>query len=284
MIAHLDGDYETVDYNENRRILLYDNMEDEEYPIHWHNAIEIIMPLINPYSIVCDGHEYRLEERDIIIVPAGTLHCMKAQPGRRLILLFDSKAIDGNPTLSEFGSILAGPTVINSGFDREFISELNGIIKDIYILYSEFGDLTEVKIYLDIITLLLKIKEYMLNSFKYGENEEYADGFRKTLKFIERNYMHDITLDELADMAGYSKYHFSRLFKKYSGSTFITYLNQRRIKAAEMHLLNESLSVTNVAMQVGFSSLTTFNRVFKDIKGCTPSEFRKLYIAPIPDQ
>ena len=91
------------------------------------------------------------------------------------------------------------------------------------------------------------------------------------------NYMNDITLDDLADMAGYSKYHFSRIFKKYCNTTFIAFLNQRRIKAAEMLLLNEEMSVTNVAMQVGFSSLTTFNRVFKELKGGTPSEFRRLY-------
>ena len=43
MIAHLDGDFETVDYAGDRSILIYDNVETEEYPLHWHNAIEIIM-------------------------------------------------------------------------------------------------------------------------------------------------------------------------------------------------------------------------------------------------
>ena len=89
--------------------------------------------------------------------------------------------------------------------------------------------------------------------------------------------MYNITLDDLAKMAGYSKYHFSRIFKKYSRTTFISFLNHRRIKAAEMLLLDENISVTEAAMQVGFSSLTTFNRVFREIKGCTPTEFRKLY-------
>jgi AraC-like DNA-binding protein len=50
-----------------------------------------------------------------------------------------------------------------------------------------------------------------------------------------------------------------------------------RIKAAELLLVNQDISVTDAAMQSGFSSLTTFNRVFRDQKGCTPSEFRRLY-------
>ena len=77
-------------------------------------------------------------------------------------------------------------------------------------------------------------------------------------------------------MAGYSKYHFSRLFSEYTKETFCDYLNLRRIKAAEELLLNDSLSVTEIAMQSGFSSIATFNRLFRSLKGCSPSEYRKL--------
>lgn len=69
MIVHLNGDYETVDYVPNRSVLLYDNNEDEEYPLHWHNAIEIIMPLTNGFEAVCAGKNYKLSERDILIIP-----------------------------------------------------------------------------------------------------------------------------------------------------------------------------------------------------------------------
>ena len=60
MIVHLDGDFETVDYIENRSVLIYDNVDNEEYPIHWHNAIEIVMPLTNGYTMICDGRTYEL--------------------------------------------------------------------------------------------------------------------------------------------------------------------------------------------------------------------------------
>ena len=97
------------------------------------------------------------------------------------------------------------------------------------------------------------------------------------LRYIDQNYMHDITLEDLASIAGYSPYHFSRLFKKYSNTTFVNFLNRRRVKAAEMMLLEGGYSITDVAMQSGFSSLTTFNRVFKMINGYTPTEYKKLY-------
>ena len=74
MIQHLNGDFETVEYNNNGFILLYDNVENEDYPMHWHNAIEIIMPLINDFRVTAGGNTYELREREIIIIPPGELH------------------------------------------------------------------------------------------------------------------------------------------------------------------------------------------------------------------
>lgn len=277
MIVNLNGDFETVDYAQNRSVLLYDNIENEEYPVHWHNAVEIIMPLRNGFDAICGGKEYKLCERDILIIPGGTMHTLKAQTGRRLIFQCDNNSLVGNPALSELYSVLSEPILINSDYDKEFLRSMNNILEEIYVLYSNFSDVTEVYIYIKLLTLLSRVREYQLSEIKYDDGGKYADKFRLILKYIEQNYMNDITLEELADIAGYSTYHFSRIFKKYSSTTFINFLNRRRIKAAEILLLESGSSITDVAMQVGFASLTTFNRVFKSINGCTPSEYKKLY-------
>ena len=59
--------------------------------------------------------------------------------------------------------------------------------------------------------------------------------------------------------------------------SYLQYINTRRTRAAEMLLLDPSIPITEVAMRSGFSSLTTFNRIFKEIKHCTPSDFKKFY-------
>lgn len=277
MIVNLNGDFETVDFSQNRSVLLYDNVQNEEYPLHWHNAMEIIMPLTNDFEVICAGRDFHLCERDILIIPAGTLHNLKAQPGRRLILLCDNNSFKGNPALSELTSVICEPILINSEYDGEFLKSMNSIIRDIYVLYSNFTDITEVYIYIKVLTLLARIKEYQISKVEYDDGGMYADKFRFILKYIEQNYMNNITLDELARLVGYSACHFSRIFKKYSNTTFINYLNRQRVRAAELLLLDSGSSITNVAMQVGFTSLTTFNRVFKDINGCTPSDYKKLY-------
>ncbi|MCC8137722.1 MAG: AraC family transcriptional regulator [Clostridiales bacterium] len=85
-----------------------------------------------------------------------------------------------------------------------------------------------------------------------------------------------LSLETVADVAGFSKYHFSRIFKECSGYNFYDYLCLLRIKAAENLLMSKEHSITEVALLSGFSSLSTFNRMFKKKKGCTPSEYRAL--------
>ena len=86
----------------------------------------------------------------------------------------------------------------------------------------------------------------------------------------------DVEFEELAAKYGYSKYHFSRIFKQYNSMSYIQYINARRTKAAEQLLFEPDIPITEVAMRSGFKSLTTFNRIFKDIKHCTPTDFKKL--------
>lgn len=109
------------------------------------------------------------------------------------------------------------------------------------------------------------------------KQKEYLQKFNEVLDYIDSHYTEELTLDNIADFSGFSKYHFTRLFKQYTDSTFYDYLIYRRIKAAEELLANPELSITEIALQSGFSSISTFNRIFKQKKGCTPSEYRSLY-------
>lgn len=95
--------------------------------------------------------------------------------------------------------------------------------------------------------------------------------------YICEHFKEALALEEIAAMAGFSKYHFSRLFHQYTGTTFYKYLNQRRIAHARALLLNPDLTVTEVALQSGFPSISSFLRMFRLLNGCTPTEYRKLY-------
>jgi AraC-like DNA-binding protein len=283
MIKHLSGDYETVEYDAKKYVMLYDNVQTEAYPIHWHDAVEIIMPLKNEYKITVGETEYILPENDVIIVPPGELHAMPAIPGRRLIFQCDNSVLSEVTVLEPVTRVMVAPVIINNALNKDLHKLAQKTMLDIQSLYTSNNELSDVKIYLKVIELFMAISELQLQQQKVimdCDDEklgEYNEKFGTVLKYIDNNYMYDITLDQLADVAGYSKYHFSRIFKQYNSMSYLQYINARRTKAAETLLLDPEIPITEVAMRSGFKSLTTFNRIFKDIKHCTPTDFKKLY-------
>lgn len=98
--------------------------------------------------------------------------------------------------------------------------------------------------------------------------------------YISNNCSRDISLEDAASYVGFSKYYFSRLFREYTGVSFVDYVAEQRLHYAEVLLGNPQLNITDAALQAGFGSISTFNRIFKQKKGCTPSEFR----APFPGE
>ena len=94
--------------------------------------------------------------------------------------------------------------------------------------------------------------------------------------YITDHCTENVTVEQLADLAGFSKFHFARLFKQFSNMSCYEYLTQKRIAHAEKLLIEPNLSITEVAMRSGFNSLSTFNRIFKAAKNCTPSEYKNL--------
>ena len=109
------------------------------------------------------------------------------------------------------------------------------------------------------------------------KQKEYLDRFLSICNYIDEHCTEDLSLDQVAKTAGFSKYHFTRLFKQFTNVSFYKYVNQKRIeKAAEM-LTEPNISITNVALSCGFESLSSFIRMFKIVKGCSPTEFRNMY-------
>lgn len=96
--------------------------------------------------------------------------------------------------------------------------------------------------------------------------------------FIDRCFAENINIDQIADEACFSKFHFIRLFKSIYGKTPHNYLIKVRIDHARL-LLKEGKTVIDASLSVGFDSPTAFTAVFKKITGKTPSAFQNEHIA-----
>jgi len=86
----------------------------------------------------------------------------------------------------------------------------------------------------------------------------------------------DLRMDALAEVAGMSKYHFSRLFKDAVGVPPYRYVVQQRVEAARGLLLRTDLSVTQIALRAGFSSQSHLSTAFREHAGASPGELREM--------
>lgn len=98
---------------------------------------------------------------------------------------------------------------------------------------------------------------------------------KRSVAFIDDNYMRPLTLEQVASKSGMSKFHFCRTFKAKMNVSFKEYLNRQRIAAAKRHMREQRMKVSEACTAVGFNDLSYFSRVFRTLEGITPSQYRR---------
>jgi len=98
----------------------------------------------------------------------------------------------------------------------------------------------------------------------------------KAEKYIEMNFTEDISMEEMAGKLHVHPSHLMRSFKKEKGTTISYYRNMRRIQEAKELILFSNLTMTEIAIIVGFSNSQYFSKFFKEVEGLTPLEFKKI--------
>lgn len=96
----------------------------------------------------------------------------------------------------------------------------------------------------------------------------------KAKQFIRDHHTQDLSLGQVAAAVHTSIFYFCKLFRKVTGSTFTEFVSRTRVEKAKNLLLNPNLRISQIAYEVGFQSLTHFNRVFKNVVGESPTAYR----------
>lgn len=286
MIESLNGIFETINYKQSTSIKLYDNDEYEDYPAHWHTNPEIIMPTENIYTVECYNQIITLREGDIVLICPGCIHTLYApEKGRRIIFQADINPLRFMKEIETLVTIISPLIVITPEDFPSIYDKVKSLLLEIKNEYlSSSTSFSEVSIYsktLEIITLIGRSRAAAgietPSPDAPRKQEEYIEKFIEICNYISAHCSDELHLEAVASMSGFSKFYFSRLFKQFTNVSFYKYVNQKRIeKAAEM-LTEPNISITNVALSCGFESLSSFIRMFKIVKGCTPTEFRNMY-------
>lgn len=277
---------EIVDYRSDMTVRIWFNEQNVEFRPHWHTALEIITPVEGTYDVTVSDTTYHLETGDILLVSSGETHSIAApESGKRFIFLMDTNHVSGFRGYSSIQSIMTPAMHITKGSHPYIYDNLYRILMQMRNEYFSSNSYRDIVIYSLLMNFLVEIGRNHLEtatffpSVRVNKQKEYLQKFNDVFEYIDAHYMDDLTLEAVASSVGFSKYHFTRLFKQYTNSTFYDYLSYKRLKVAETLLEQPDLSITEIAMQSGFSSISTFNRIFRQQKDCTPSEYRAMCAA-----
>lgn len=135
-------------------------------------------------------------------------------------------------------------------------------------------------------------KEYEENITKgvsamkqYESKNEYVNRINKVQNYIERNITKTFTLEELSEVAGFSKYHFHRIFKAITHESLLQYVNRIKLEVSTGLLSHrQDMSITDIAYYLGFSDSAVYSRSFKQYYGVSPSNYRDDYRKNCKDQ
>lgn len=281
---HVTDSEETINYQFQSNLRIWYNDVPADCDNHWHDAIEIIYVDDNGYEVISDGISYTLVPGDIIYIPAGVMHAIKApKTGIRFVYLINASPFRELKDYDILRPLLNKCLLITPSSEPAIYESVKILLEQVREMYFSDYDFREMSIYALIMNIMTTIgRNRLARVNKSGSNHSAHrnDGinrFNEVIEYINDHYNENITLETTAKYFGYSKFYFAKLFKEYFDTTFVNYLSFKRILVAETLLIDTTLSVTEIAFRSGFSSISSFNRCFREIKGCSPTKYKELY-------
>ena len=253
---------------------------DENGLYHWHDEVELVLVRSGALEATVPGRSYLLQPGDILLIDSGEVHSLVPQPNAAwLSLRFSPRLIEEQ--LPENDGIVGYRESFqvcrcSRQWSNEAASEVRQLIGSMYREDKEKRAGWQAAVRGSLYRLLVIAARELPDGDEEPPRRDMQDlNLKKTLSFLAENYTRDISLKECADAIGFNMNYFSRFFRSHTGIHFHQYLTALRLQKAERLLLSTGLSITEIIYQSGFQNAKTFNRVFKNVHGCSPREFRQ---------
>ncbi len=254
---------------------------------HWHDYVEIVHITKGTYLFEINLADHILKKGDICILNSGEPH-----------------QITGRETYATHDVILFDPQILSFSYEDEWQQNyISPFLNKSLIMYSllgpnmegypEFltvlrqlitaGDRKEPGWYVRCKLLLLELLElagrYRLmlpaKDVLSAASTRKIGRYKKIISYMEEHYQETLSLQQLSELVGCNSQYLCRFFREIAGISPVQYLLSYRIDRACVLLAHSMQSVTDIALICGFDNISYFIRKFREVKGCTPGEYRK---------
>ena len=253
------------------------------FPHHWHEHLEFLYCTSGKAIIECNSVPHSIEAGDLVVVNSNELHYGVSQSDDLLYyaMIVDLSLLHSH-SLDAIEAKFITPITQNRIVFQNRISNDHDINICMAALIHELeikspGYELSIKSYLyRILTILYR--QYVAPSEQINDylmRMKNLERLTPVLSYITECYQEILTVDKLADIAGLSRYHFSRIFRDLTGKTITEYINIIRINKSEFLISNTTMNISEIALASGFNDIYYFSNVFKKIKKISPSQLRK---------
>lgn len=251
----------------------------ENYPFHWHNSIEILYILKGELSVTIDTESYKLRAGEVEIVNVDEAHTIIGSKDN-LVLIFNIDTEFLKNYYEEIDDVFFY-TDNTSQEEEEKYDVLKKYLSNIFYEIIKRAEEYEIEVQSNVISLLF----HLVNEFHYltmedsdlKDKELQLERYHRITKYIYTNYMNKISLKDIADKEFLSLHYLSHELKNRFGYSFQEILNLTRVEESIKFLLDTDDSISDIALECGFSHVRYFNKHFKNYYSCSPTQFRKKY-------
>lgn len=251
-----------------------------EFAEHRHADIELSYCIKGSFDIIIDKKKYIINEGEVALISPMTSHAIpQSDDTDRLVftIIVGSTFLRGH--FSAFAKSVFSSPVLSLNDETQTSIKMRELLDETIDIYKKPTRNSD----LFITGNLYKMLAFLLNELtelSEDEQEEKRDlrmvaNIEKALEMIYHDYAKNLTIEDAALATGYGKSNFCKIFKNIVGDSFHSVLNHQRVRSAYGLLSETTMSITEIAQEVGFGETKTFCRVFKDIAGVTPGVYRK---------
>lgn len=259
---------------------------------HWHYAIEILYATRGSASILLNGQLYSFRSGDMVLISARDVHAIWGDLDAQYICIKFNPEVLYSAARTVFESRYVLPfTMARSSPQKVFTAEeidntpLPGLIRDVLQELSDQAYGFDLAVRTNISRIFL----WVLRSWQAkGHQVELGcslkdkdmDRLQTVFDCLDQQYRHPLTAAQMARQCNMSYSYFSRYFKAAMGQSFTAYLNYVRITEAEKLLLATDKTITEIAMETGFASVSYFIAQFRNLKNVSPRQYRQKIAQP----
>ncbi len=241
-------------------------VNDNTLICHYHDFYELFYLHKGERFVTLNSSTFLLKEHDFIIMPPYSMHssCSKDNVTfGRSVVYFKKEAVPQQ--IAEF--------ICNNEQPWSIADDKKRAEHEALVL--AMGSESENNLQFSDMLLEAQLKQLLISSLRYHDKTPkvvYEPKLSAVVRFIQENYGQKMDLQLLADKFFVSKFYLCRIFKRYTNSSVIEYINKTRILHAKRLFAESDMSVTDIASEVGFSSLTHFERTYLKIAGEAPKK------------